>query len=400
MNAPRETTDWPAIAALFVAGLAAAMQFSKLAPILDQVAREFHYDLVEAGFSVSVLGMVGVLFAISAGAIVASIGLKRGILIALFGGALVAACGAFITNGPLFLLTRFLEGFSHLLIVVSAPALMAAHATPRDKPIALALWGCFFGLGFAITSAVAPPVLATFGWRGLLGGHAALLALTGIAVSFVLNRSGFSQAQSPLPRLKALLDAHRAVYRSGAPLLMALTFCAYTLLFLASLTFLGRFLIAAKGWSAAESGSFMAFVALVTLCFTLAAGVLVRHHISMRAGLSCAFAAIGLAGSGVFMAQPDGLLLMALIIVLMAGFGLVPGFVFANMPRVAPTPERAALTYGALAQFGNVGTFAGTPIFAAAFEHFGWAGGGAFISLAALGGLVLTTLLTRAIRSQ
>ena len=393
----RPATNWPAVATLFIAGLAAAMQFSKIAPVMDAVAATFNLSLVEAGLSVSILGIVGIVFAISAGAIVGAIGLKRGILIALFGGAAIAALGAAAPNAALFLISRVAEGFAHLLIVVCAPALMAAHAAPQDRPVVLSLWGCFFGLGFAITSAVAPLITAHFGWRGLMAAHAALLFLTGLANLYTLGRSGFHESRKPLPRAAALIQAHKDVYSSGAPLLTALTFCAYTLLFLAVLTFLGRFLIEVHRWSFESAGSFMSFVALITLTFTLGAGVLVRHSVPMLAGLSIAFAAIAVGGFGIFAIQPQGALMVSLIILMMAGFGLVPGFVFANMPNVAPNAQRAALTYGAIAQFGNVGTFAGTPAFAFLYSHFGWTGGGMFVAGVALTGIGLAVMLRRAL---
>ena len=396
MIVPFQKTNWPAVATLFIAGLAAAMQFSKIAPVMDAVAATYHLGLVEAGLSVSILGIVGIIFAISAGAIVGAIGLKRGILIALFGGAAIALLGAMAPNAALFLISRVAEGFAHLLIVVCAPALMAAHAAPEDRPVVLSLWGCFFGLGFAITSALAPFITAHLGWRGLMAAHAALLFLTGLANLYTLGRSGFHEIRKPLPRAAALLQAHKDVYSSGAPLLTALTFCAYTILFLAVLTFLGRFLIEVHQWSAEAAGSFMSFVALITLTFTLGAGILVRYRVPMLAGLCFAFTAIAVGGFGVFAVQPQGALMLSLVLIMMAGFGLVPGFVFANVPNVAPTPQRAALTYGAIAQFGNVGTFAGTPAFAFLYSHFGWTGGGLFVTSVALTGIGLAFMLRRA----
>lgn len=394
---PRPATNWPVIATLFIAGLAAAMQFSKIAPVMDAVAATFNLSLVEAGLSVSILGIVGIVFAISAGAIVGAIGLKRGIFIALFGGAAIAALGAAAPNAALFLISRVAEGFAHLLIVVCAPALMAAHAAPQDRPVVLSLWGCFFGLGFAITSAVAPLITAHFDWRGLMAAHAALLFLTGLANLYTLGRSGFHESRKPLPRAAALIQAHKDVYSSGAPLLTALTFCAYTLLFLAVLTFLGRFLIEVHNWSFESAGSFMSFVALVTLTFTLGAGVLVRYGVPLLGGLCVAFTAICVGGFGIFAIQPQGSTMVGLVILMMAGFGLVPGFIFANMPNVAPNAQRAALTYGAIAQFGNVGTFAGTPAFAFLYSHFGWTGGGLFVAGVALIGIALAVMLRRAL---
>ncbi len=388
-------TDWFAVFALFLAGLAGAMQFAKLSPVMDVVAQEFALSLVSAGLAVSMIGIVGVIFAISAGALVAAIGLKRGLLLALFGGAAVAIAGSFAPNGPVFLFSRVLEGFSHLLIVVCAPALMSAHASQRDRPIVLSIWGCFFGVGFAITSAVAPAVVGAAGWRGLMQSHAALLCVVGVLVALALGRSHHKDTRKALPTLRDIVATHAAVYHSGAPLLLALCFCAYACLFLAVLTFLGRFLNDAQHWSLARTGSFLAAVSFITLGFTLFAGWLVRRGVRVLAGLGTAFVAVALSAVGVFAMQPVEPWLIASIACLMAGFGLIPGFVFANVPSVAPTPARAALAYGAIAQFGNVGSFAGTPVFAAAYQAMGWPGGAVFVASVAFIGLWLAWLLHR-----
>jgi predicted MFS family arabinose efflux permease len=381
-----------------MAGLVAAMHFAKLAPIMDAVAQDLGLNLVQSAWAVSSLGLVGVLFAIAAGAVIAALGLRRSLLAALGGGALLAALVAVVPQAGLFLSLRVLEGFSHLVIVVAAPALMARQATEHDRPLAMALWGCFFGLGFAITSALAPPVLSVWGWRGLLWGHALLMALVGALVWHAL-RAQADGATSAWPSLRHVLQSHIDTYRSGAPLLLALCFCAYAALFLAMLTFLGRFWVQVLGASSAWAGQFMALLALVTLAFTLLAGWLVRWGVALRSGLVCAFALVGLCTLGLLVAQPGQAPSQALAVLIMAGFGLIPGFVFANIPRVAPNAERAALAYGAIAQFGNVGTFSGTPLFAWGYEHMGWGGGALYVCWVAAAGVLLALVLHARLRA-
>ena len=369
------------------------MQFAKLPPVMDAVQSELGLDLIGAGFAVSILGLVGILCAISTGAIVAAIGLRRSLVFAMLSGAIFAAMGAAAPTAWLFLCSRLLEGFSHLVLVVCAPALMSQHAVERDKPIVLALWGCFFGLGFSILSASAPFIIHIGGWRGLMLGHAGLLLAIAGLIAFALARSGSRDTPHAFPTLKMLIDAHVSVYTSGAPLLLALTFGAYTILFLANLTFLGRYLGEIRGWNHDSVGRFLSLVTLVCLVATLTAGALVRAGVPLFAGLACAFGGLALCAIGIFAAPVSDTQLIVLIIGMMAMFGLLPGFVFANVPLIAPTPDRAALTYGAIAQFGNVGTFLGTPLFAIAYKSAGWTGGALFVSLAALVGIGLASRL-------
>ncbi|MGL4405503.1 MAG: MFS transporter, partial [Notoacmeibacter sp.] len=231
----RTHTDWPVIGVLFTAGLVAAMQFGKVAPVMADVENEFGLGLVGAGFAVSILGLVGLIFGVAAGAVVTSIGLRRALYIALFGGAIMSAIGAIAPNGIVFLVSRLAEGFSHLLVVVAAPALMTAHSTRKDMPFVLAIWGCFFGFGFGIISQIAPEIIALGGWRGLMAAHASAVFITAIILVLALNRSKYREDTFPLPKLSGLIEAHSKLYRSGAPLLLGVLFAAYTMPFLAFL---------------------------------------------------------------------------------------------------------------------------------------------------------------------
>jgi predicted MFS family arabinose efflux permease len=385
----RLRTDWFAVLVLFGAGLVASMHFAKLAPVMDAVRADLALSLPIGGFAVSVVGVVGILFAIAAGALAGSIGLARSLSAALFGGAVVALAGAAAPEMTSFLLSRVAEGFSHLMIVVAAPALMSAHAAPRDRPMVLSLWGCFFGLGYAITSAAAPAIVAAGGWRALLAAHAVALAAVGILVAVALRRSGHRDQRGPAPRAARLVEAHARLFRSGAPLRLALAFGSYTLLFLAILTFLPRFLRETFGWSEAAAGSYMALASLGSLVFTLLAGYLSRLGVTLFAGMAGAFALVAATSALIFLASPPAIVAALAGLAMMAGFGALPGFVFANVPRIAPDTGSATLAYGAIALFGNVGTFSGTPLFAIAYEALGWPGGAAFVCLVAAAGISL-----------
>jgi MFS transporter, DHA1 family, inner membrane transport protein len=382
-------TDWLVVACLFACGLAGAMHFAKLSLVMGDVAAELQLGSVSAGFAVSILGMIGIFFAIASGTVVTAIGLRLCVLLACFGGACVAALGAAAPDWISFLISRIAEGFSHLLLVVCCPALMSIHASKKDKPIVLALWGCFFGTGFAIASAVSPIIVQQGGWRGLLLAHAAFIGACGLAAGVALWRSGYADPQGKRIDLHSLAKAHRAVLTSGRPLRLAATFCAYTILFLAVLTFLRPFLMEHDARSENEAARFIAFASLLCLAFTLGAGFLRRIGMGFRNGITAAFVIVIFSGVIVFSLQPTGIWLSIAILCMMAGFGLLPGFVFSTVPEVAADPARAALAYGAIALFGNIGTFCGTPLFAFARDHLDWHGGSVMIFLASFIGIGL-----------
>jgi predicted MFS family arabinose efflux permease len=392
----RARTDWAVVLLLFTAGLFAAMQFAKLAPVMEDVRAAFGFDLVGAGFAVSILGLVGLTCGVAAGAVVAAIGLRRAMMIALFGGALAAALGALAPNGALFLATRLAEGVSHLLVVVAAPALMTAHASRKDTPFVLALWGCFFGIGIGIVSQAAPHIVAAGGWRSLMGVHAALVALTGVALVAALKRSGFTEETFPLPHASEVVAAHGRLYTSGAPLLLAMLFAAYTLPFLAFLTFLNRHLIEVQGWGAGAAGSFIAGMTLVNLVATLATGWLVARGLSLAAGMSASFLLLAASCAALFMLPLGTPAMAACVFAAMVAFGLMPGLVFVHVPQIAPTPALAAMTYGGIAQFGNLGTFSGTPLMAAFYGWGGWPAAAVLVVAVSALGIALGLAVSRA----
>ena len=102
------------------------------------------------GFMVSLVGFVGILFGVAAGLLVARIRYRRALSAALWMGAAVSAVQALLPALPWMLAVRVLEGVSHLAIVVAAPTLIAQLCAPKDRGLALTLWGTFFGVAFAI----------------------------------------------------------------------------------------------------------------------------------------------------------------------------------------------------------------------------------------------------------
>jgi MFS transporter, DHA1 family, inner membrane transport protein len=390
-----ERTNWLTILTLFCAGLVGSMQFAKLSPVMQQVATEFSASNLTAGLFVSVLGLVGVVLAISVVAIASAFGLARSLRWALFGGAMIALLGAYAPNANSFLLSRFLEGLSHLFIVVCAPALMAEAAMPKDRPIALALWGCFFGAGYAITSVAAPSIVADGGWRALLTAHGFVMLVVALAVAAVTWT--IKDKTEPLS-FGAVGRKHVEVFTSGAPLLLALTFFAYTIQFLAVLTFLVILLTDKLNWPMAQVGIVLAIAPLWSLLFTLGSGVLVRTGLGIAVGFVATFATLALSSVLVFAFAPATPLLIAGLAVMMACFGLLPGLAFANMPRIAPTADRAILAYSGFALFGNLGTFLGTPLLAQVNSDAGWIGVAATLTLLCALGSILAIALDRGIQ--
>ncbi|WP_025312652.1 MFS transporter [Roseicyclus elongatus] len=335
------STSWPLIGALYLAGLIAAAQFAKVSVTLDALAAA--YPGAPVAFAVSGVAVMGVLFGVLAGGVVANLGPRRVILLALAISAVAGAGQAVLPPFPVLMALRVVEGAGHLALVVAIPTLMAGVANDRDRPMVMGLWATFFGVGFSLTA-----VLAGEAAGPVYGGHALLAGAVAVILWRMLPR-GIGGARRAAP---GLAD-HLVIYATPRLFAPALGHGIYAALFLALVTYLPVALGAA--WLAAA-------LPLAGLAGSLTAGYLARAILPghlVPAGfavMATLFAATWLAGPG---------MAPAMSVLAMAVSGVVAGAGFAAVPWLnADAPERA-LANGALAQLGNVGTFSGTPMLAA-----------------------------------
>ena len=363
---PPTRTPWALIAALYGAGLLAAGQFAKISLTLGPLA--LVYPGWPVAFAVSGVAVIGIIFGVMAGGLTASMGPRRAILAALGLSALAGGAQALLPAFPILIALRVVEGAGHLVLVVAIPTLMAGLAAPRVRGLVMGLWATFFGVGFALAALVvgdqAAPVFAV---------HGALCAILAVVLWWMLPRAAVARRAPPR------LSDHLLIYRDPRLFAPALGHGIYAFLFLAAVTYLPTALGAL--WMAPV-------LPIVGIVGSLGAGVLARFIapgalVAGGFGVMGAVFAIGLA----WPAQAAGLSVLAMLI-----SGVVAGGGFAAVPWLNQTEDGRALANGALAQLGNIGTFAGTPVLAAL-------GAGASLPLAiAVGGVgaLLTAIAYRA----
>ncbi|WP_170118968.1 MFS transporter [Roseicyclus mahoneyensis] len=333
-------TPWALIAALYAAGLIAAGQFAKVSLTLGPLALD--YPGWPVAFAVSGVAVVGIVFGVYAGGITASIGPRKAILLALVISALAGAGQAVLPPFPVLMALRVVEGAGHLVLVVAIPTLMAALAAPRDRGLVMGLWATFFGVGFALAA-----LLVGEGAAPVYGVHAALAAAMGAVLWKMLPR-GVAGERRPLPRLAD----HLTIYTTPRLIAPALGHGIYAFAFLALVTYLPVALEAA--WLAPV-------LPVVGIAGSLLAGALARW-IAPGALVAGGFLAMAVIFAGA-LALPA--LAAPLSVVAMLVSGVVAGGGFAAVPALNGADADRALANGALAQLGNIGTFAGTPVLAA-----------------------------------
>ena len=344
------------ILAIWLAGLGAAAQFGKISILYGDLERQYAgAGSVGIGLMVSTVGIVGLIFGTSAGLLVTRIGPRRAILAALVLGAMVSLVQSALPPYPVMMATRVLEGVSHLAIVVVGPTVIATAAPKHLQSLAMTLWSSFFGLTYALLAWFAPALVAAAGTAALFQVHAVWM-LGCLALLWRLMQ------MDPLAKVAqgsaGFLAQHLAIYASPSIAAPAMGFVCYTVTYVALLTLLPA--VVTPGW-----GGFIAVaMPLVSIGVSLTLGVWLLSRIAAVHLVQAGFA-LGIVGSlALWLFWGQGAPEAAAALVLAAAVGVVQGASFAALAQLNPAAEDRARGAGAIAQLGNLGTTAGTPVLA------------------------------------
>lgn len=355
-------TPFPLILALWGAGLGAAAQYGKVSVIFDQLPLIYPDAGAAIGFVVSLVGFVGILFGVVAGLVVARIRYRRALLGALWVGAIVSLVQAMLPPLPWMLLSRIVEGASHLAIVVAAPTLIAQLSAPKDRGLTLTLWGTFFGVAFAVLAFAGRPLALSYGLSALFIAHGAYMAFFAIYLSARLRALPMEEAQ-PRFSVAQLLRDHVTIYKSPHMSAPAAGWLFYTFSFVSILTVLPPYL-------ADETRAFvMTAMPLMSIFISMTLGVALLRVTKAVRVIELGFALSALTMIWLWLSPGSPLACL----VLAGAMGLIQGASFAAVPQLNNSAGHQAQANGAMAQMGNIGNTIGTPIMAATLAFAGYA---------------------------
>lgn len=364
------------ILAIWAAGLGAAAQFGKISVAYEVLGLRYGAQVgLGIGVMLSVVGLVGLIFGTTAGLLVARIGARRAMLGALALGAAVSALQMALPPYPLMMLSRVLEGFSHLAIVVVGPTAIAGLAGARGQGAAMTLWSSFFGVTYAALFYFGPGLMAGPGVGVLFGLHAGWMAVLALCLWALMPAD---PPRAPQPLAGGLMAQHRAIYLSPRLAAPAMGFACYTITYVAVLTLLPPLM--------GPQGGFVGVaMPLVSIALSLTFGVWLLGRMSAVRLVQAGFAVAVLGAAGLWLMWGQGAA-AGLALVVAGSLGIVQGASFAAMAELNPAPEDRAAAAGAIAQLGNLGTTSGTPLLALAIGQAGITGLALFlIGFSALG---------------
>lgn len=347
---------WVTILAIWCAGLGAAAQFGKMSILYPDLAQYYAgAGALGLGLLVSITGMLGLVLGTTAGLLVMRIGLRRSMLAALLLGAAVSLVQALLPPFPVMMLTRLLEGLSHLVIVVVAPTAIAGVAPLRLQGAAMTLWSSFFGLTYALLALVAPSLMAAGGAPLLFNAHAGWMVAFAGVLALLMPPDRISAQTGP--RI-GLLAQHLRIYRSpfvGAP---ATGFMFYTVTYVALLTLLPT--AATPGWS----GFLALWMPLTSVAVSLTLGVWLLTRVGAVRLVQVGYGVALVAAVGLWLFWGRGLGEAVAALILSGALGIVQGASFAALAALNPAAQDRGAGSGAIVQLGNLGTTVGMPLMA------------------------------------
>lgn len=360
--APKASTDFPLVLLIWGAGLGAAAQYGKVSVIFEEIAALYPNAGPSLGFTVSLVGFVGILLGVTAGVLVGRVGFRPALIGGLAAGGLVSFYQATLPELPLFLVSRVIEGMSHLAIVVAAPTLISLVSSDGNRGFTLTIWGTFFGVAYTVLVLGGLPLVAGFGVPSLFVAHGVYMLVFAVLLWSRLKTDA-PRAQQPI-NLRALLTRHITIYRSPHISAPGIGWLFYTLSFVSTLTLIPPFI------DSQTRVFVIGAMPLVSIAASLIIGVRLLVWFSPIVVMQIGF--LGAAATGIMLAVYPGNPTLCLL--LASFFGLVQGAGFAAVPYLNDGAEDRAQANGALAQTGNIGNTLGTPLLLAVIGFAGHTG--------------------------
>jgi MFS family permease len=363
---------WAVMLAAYLAGIAIALNQSKVPPAMQVLLQSLHMDTATGGWLMSAFAVAGIVLGIPAAFVLAKLGPKISGLIAIGCTMLGSIVGAVATGAATLLGGRVIEGIGLGLITVIAPAVISMWFPPAKRGMPMGIWASWVPVGGFIMYNLAGPLLNSFGWQSIwwFGAAFALIAFVIYAV-VVSAPSNTTTTTGQLP------ESNRSFGKmlfNPASWILALVFATFNFTFLAYATWAPSYFNAALGVDPLTASFYASLMSLAVIPSTLIAGWVLDHFKNRHLVLT-----VALLMSGLLFLLSFQLGSANAIVPYMITLGLVAGFIptatFTLAPETMPDPRFAGLALGIVSVGQNLGMFFGPPIVGTNIAADNWAAG-------------------------
>ena len=348
-------THWLLVFVLWLSGIAAAMQFAKFSVAFDLLNIQYSVSSFWTGLSLSIVGLVGLIFGVSASIYVPKIGHKKILLISLLLGVIISFVQALNPVFPILFISRIIEGISHLGIVVTAPVVIILASSEKHHSLVMGLWSSFFGIAFSVTAWVGRPIFEFYSIFALFFVHALLMVFTMVLLIVLIKKINIPYKET---NRVSFFAAHKSVYSNWRTFSPGVLFFFHTFMFIALFTFL-------PGFSGNEnSRNFLLIILpLISIIGTFVAGIVSQYFISPSRLCVFAFISLIVLVSIIKFSFDNSMIFVSASMILILFSGIIQGSVFSLIPKISLSTQDQTSANGAVAQLGNLGSTLGPPTF-------------------------------------
>jgi MFS family permease len=378
---------WVVLAAVFLAGVAIAVNRFKVPPVLPVLMPALGADMATGGWLMSVISLAALVLAIPTAYLLSRFGLRRTGLVALSFTLAGSVIGALSNGVATLLLGRLVEGVGMGLIFVLGPAAVSAWFAPQERGLPMGIWAMWVPVGNVIAFNVAEPIVETRGWQAVwwLGALCALAAALLYAAVVGDPPASPDQTTAPAPvhshqdSLTALGTFRRHLL-NPASWILGLAFSTFTFSMLGFVTWAPTYLSGAVGMPAATANFVASLVFLVGLGANLFAGWTIDRTRDRYRLLLLSF----LVGA-VFFSSSFWLRSTTLITPYVLLLGSVAALIVTNIFTLAPDtmelPQLAGLGVAIASVGSSLGTLTGPPVLGAVIGSGGWNAAGICLAI-------------------
>ncbi len=389
---------WVVLFALYMATLAAPLNFFKLPPVMTILQKAFDLSMSDSGDLMSIFSIMGFVLAIPAGYILKSIGIKMTGLISVASVTIGSALGAIAETSRMLFVGRFIEGVGMGLIMVAAPLAISLWFPPQKRALATGLWASSVGIGNIVTLVLAPSLAVAYGWRSVWWAGAVFSAIAFVlfAAFFRLPRKEeMFETPAPAPAVKEESVSLLKGMANSSFWMISIAFGCYNLVVIAMCSFLPAFLETGRGYSLTfENGVLMnasfvtAFIMLASIFSGPGGG-----RISDRIGKRKIVVLISYILMTLTFLVPFTVTGWSIPIYMLV-FGLVGGpiapVLLAAVPEVARKPHLIGIGMSVAAVGQNIGMYIGPTLFSRIQVAQGWAAAGYWMIPVCIIGIIAT----------
>jgi MFS family permease len=388
MNSQRKA--WAVMLAAYLAGIAIALNQSKVPPVMQVLLRDLHMDMATGGWLMSAFAVAGIVLGIPAAFVLAKLGPKIAGLIAIGCTLLGSIVGALATGPTVLLGGRAIEGIGLGLIAVIAPAVISMWFPLEKRGTPMGVWASWVPVGSFIIYNLASPLLGSFGWQGLWW-FGALFALVAFVI-YAVTVSAPPAAGTENNQSRQTPKSFGRMMLNPASWLLALVFGTFNFAFMGFATWAPTYYNQGLGLSLETASFYASLGSLAVIPSAIIAGRVLDRVKNRPLVLTVSLALSGVLLFWCFQLGSASMIVpYTILLSFVAGF--VPTSTFTLAPETMSDPRWAGLALGIVSVGQNLGMFFGPPIVGNLIAGGTWAAGVTPLVIAAAIGVAASIVL-------